>query len=69
MPNTVHEAFDFFFASYIIEDMESTWVPALIDGNEEWRKLDWSDPQKSYHLQREVIGIMTCFHLLYQSQC
>jgi len=40
MPNRAHEDFDFFFASYVIEDMESTWVPALIDGNEEWRKLD-----------------------------
>jgi len=40
MPNTPHKDFDFFFASYITEDMESTWVPALIDGREEWRKLD-----------------------------
>ena len=43
MPNTAHEDFDFFFASYITEDMESTWVPALIDGNEEWRKLNVTD--------------------------
>ena len=40
LPNKAHQGFDFFFASYIIEDMESTWVPALIDGKEEWRKLD-----------------------------
>ncbi len=40
MPNTAHKDFDFFLASYIIEDMESTWVPAHIDGHEEWRKLD-----------------------------
>ena len=40
LPNRAHEGFDFFFASYIVEDMESTWVPALIDGKEEWRKLD-----------------------------
>lgn len=40
LPNKEYKDFDLFFASYIIEDMESTWVPALIDGNEEWRKLD-----------------------------
>jgi len=40
MPNKEHRDFDFFFASYIVEDMESTWVPARIDGREEWRKLD-----------------------------
>ena len=40
MPNKEHRDFDFFFASYIVEDMESTWVPALVCGREEWRKLD-----------------------------
>ena len=40
LPNAAHQDFDFFFASYIVEDMESTWVPGLIDGREQWRKLD-----------------------------
>ena len=40
LPNAAHKDFDFFFASYVIEEMASTWVPASIDGKEEWRKLD-----------------------------
>ena len=55
-PNTSHRDFDFFFASYLIEDMESTWVPASIDGREEWRKLDnrRSEPWGNmYHVPRD----------------
>ena len=57
LPNTAHGDFDFFFASYLIEDMESTWVPASIGGREEWRKLDnrRSEPWGNmYHVPRDA---------------
>ena len=40
MPNVEHDDFDLLIASYITEDMESTWIPAFIEGKEVWRKLD-----------------------------
>ncbi|MBI4531053.1 MAG: hypothetical protein HY709_05975 [Candidatus Latescibacteria bacterium] len=40
LPGSAIDAFEFFFASYINEEMESTWVSAAFPDGESWQKLD-----------------------------
>jgi len=40
VPHAAIRDFEFFFASYITEDMESTWVSAAMPDGEVFRKLD-----------------------------
>ena len=40
IPEIAIDGFEFFFASYITEAMESTWISAAFPEGESWQKLD-----------------------------
>ncbi len=40
VPGTAINDFEIFFASYINEEMESTWIPGALPDGESWQKLD-----------------------------
>lgn len=54
VPGTAIDGFEFFFASYISEEMESTWVPAAMPDGESWQKFDNRKPERrSYWVARD----------------